>query len=142
MARGRVAARHRRPPLPARRILARGDVHTADVGAARHGEHCSTSPPTAPAGCCSPLPPVPGSPGSPTRRPRLAAPAGPPDPNFQFGRWLVTAWADSCGNRHRRMFCDSSVAFLRLQTEDSRCNGCSIKSVSERLGRSEKKKNV
>ena len=37
--------------------------------------------------------------------------------------WLpVTAWASgparaggSCGNCHRRMFCDSSVAFLRLQ---------------------------
>ena len=35
----RLAARHRRAPLPARRVLARGGLHQADVGAARHGRH-------------------------------------------------------------------------------------------------------
>ena len=88
------------------------------------------------------LPPVPGSPGPPTpsRMPRLAARAGPPDPDFQFGRWLVTAWASgpawaegSCGNCHPaqnvlRFFCGR----LSEAAEDSRCNGCPIKSVSER----------
>ena len=45
-----VAARHRRPPLPAWRVLARGGVHPADVGAARHGGNAAMPPPTASAG--------------------------------------------------------------------------------------------
>jgi hypothetical protein len=32
-----LAARHRRPSLPARRVLARGGIHAPDVSAARHG---------------------------------------------------------------------------------------------------------
>jgi hypothetical protein len=55
---------------------------------------CSTPPPTMPDGCCSLRRPLPASwPG-----------LGPADldPNFQFGRWLVTVWArpvgpDGCG---------------------------------------------
>ena len=55
---------------------------------------CSTPPPTVPDGCCSLRRPLPASwPG--------LGPADP-DPNFQFGRWLVTVRArlvgpDGCG---------------------------------------------
>ena len=51
---------------------------------ARHGGRCSTPPPTAPAGC-----------GLSRRRRRRVWPEpfdpGPPNPKFEFGRWLVTA---------------------------------------------------
>ena len=39
--RRQLAARHLRPPLPARRLLARGDLHPGDVGAAWHGGHAT-----------------------------------------------------------------------------------------------------
>ena len=41
--RRQLAARHLRPPLPAWRLLARGDLrlHPADVGAVRHGRHAT-----------------------------------------------------------------------------------------------------
>ena len=120
-------------------------VHPARAGRRRRcaarRTRCSTPPPTASVGCCSPRPLLPGSPGPPTRRLRLAALAGPPDRDFQFGRWLVTtparASGPSPGRRplwklsSRRMFCGSFCG-LSEAAEDSRCNGCPIKSVSER----------
>ena len=62
------------------------------------------------------------------------------DPDFQFGRWLVTAWASgparaggSCGNCHHRMFCDSSVG-LSDAAEDSRSSVATARlSYKERL---------
>ena len=54
---------------------------------------------------------------------RFAALARPPDPDFQFGQWLVTAWASGparvggrCENYHLAE-CSAirSVVFLRLQ---------------------------
>ena len=83
------------PPLPARRLLARGDLHPADVGAARHGGHASPSR---------------------VSRRRLLRPrwvllspapaAGVPDPKVEFGRWLVTAPAPGHGpgRRNQRTF--------------------------------------
>ena len=43
--------------------------------------HCSTQPPTASTGCCSPKPLVPGSSCPPTRQLRPTALAGPPEEN-------------------------------------------------------------
>ena len=86
VARRRLAARNRRTPLPARRLLGCGGLDPADVGAALHGgqrrARCSTPPPTAPAGCC---------PRRPRRRvrdrvawaQRLRVP-GPPTPSLSL----------------------------------------------------------
>ena len=86
-------------------------VHPADVGAARHGGHAARCPygvrwvllsPAPGAGVA--LPTYSAAPQGP-----LLWPAGPwpPGPDFQFGRWLVTAWASvparvegRCGKEH------------------------------------------
>ena len=87
VARGRAAARHRRPPLPPCLGLARGGVHAADVGGAARPTRCSSPPPRRPLGAAIPGTRRRGRPGL-----RLES-AGPPlclDPG-RVGRWLVTA---------------------------------------------------
>ena len=94
VARGQVAARHRRPPLPAWRVLARGGVHPAGVGATLHGRHAVRRRLLRrPLGAA-----LPGSTGWRRGRPlhRLGSSGpqlwqAPPDPDFQIGLWLVTA---------------------------------------------------
>ena len=75
---------------------------------------------------------------------KLAALAGPPDPDFQFGRHggsgvqlgPLRVWPGP-GRRQPRLWKLSSQNVLRSccglseAAEDSRCNGCPIKSVSE-----------
>ena len=72
-----------------------GSVHQADVGAARHGElgHAARRRLLRRSLGAALPPPVPGA-GVARPGPRLGgsgALAAPPDPDFQFGRWLVTA---------------------------------------------------
>ena len=71
VARRRLAARHRRPPLPARRLLACGGLQPADVGAARQGGHAPRrrllrlpmgASLAGPGGGCGPGPSTPGLP--------------------------------------------------------------------------------
>ena len=81
VARRLLAARHRRSPLPARRLLARGGLQTADIGAARHGGHAARRrllrlPLLSPALAVTVVRAL---------RPRA------PDHKFEYGRWLVTA---------------------------------------------------
>ena len=71
MARRWLAARHRRSPLSARRLLARGGLQPADVGARR--TRSSMPPPAAPVGCffrgpCGGCGRGPSTPGPPTLR--------------------------------------------------------------------------
>ena len=67
--RRRLAARSRRPLLPARRLLAGGGLHPVDVGAARHGGHAARrrivrlplgASLSGPGGGCGPGPLAPG----------------------------------------------------------------------------------
>ena len=67
------------------RVLARGGVHPADVGAVAQRACGSTPPPMASVRCCSPSPLVQGSPGPPTRRLRASgSPLWPGPPTLTF----------------------------------------------------------
>ena len=104
VARRLLAARNRRPPLPARRPLARGGLHPEDVGAARHSGHAARrrllwlalgAAVAGPGGGCGPGPsvPVPPTPG-------LSLVGG----SSQLPR-LATGRASLTNGQLRRMFC-------------------------------------
>ena len=98
------------------RLCPRGAFSHARQSSALCGktDRCSMPPPTAPAGCFSRQPPRRVWPGP--------FGPGPPDPKFEFGRWLVTAPGQELGGQ--RTFAENVLlmptsAAFSVVTEDS-----------------------